>query len=161
MERKSTRNAVALLAIVAQTAGAAVLGTIPTQRSVRAPWYLALRKPRFQPPAQVFGPVWTALYTLMAASAWRIWRAPDSPARTRALGLWETQLMLNAAWPWVFFGARRPKAAAAELVVLFTAIAAYMNEARKVDALAATLMAPYLAWTGFAGALNEEIARRN
>ena len=31
----------------------------------------------------------------------------------------------------------------------------------KVDKPAAALMAPYLAWTGFAGVLNEEIVRRN
>jgi benzodiazapine receptor len=151
----------ALLGFGAATAAVAGLGSIAVSASVRSPWYARLQKPPFQPPRQAFGPVWTALYGLMAASAWRIWRAPSSPARTRALALWGGQLALNGAWSWIFFGARRPKNALVELTAMLATIAAYANEARKVDRTAAWLIAPYLAWTGFAGALNEEIVRRN
>jgi tryptophan-rich sensory protein len=35
------------------------------------------------------------------------------------------------------------------------------EEDTKVDHAAAWMVAPYLAWTGFAGALNEEITRKN
>ena len=38
-----------------------------------------------QPALVVFGPVWTTLYGLMSWSAYRIWKRPDSPERTRAL----------------------------------------------------------------------------
>ena len=149
------------IALSAATAGAAVLGSLATRKSVRSAWYRFLRKPSFQPPRKAFGPVWTALYALMAASAYRVWRAPSSPARTRALALWGTQLALNAGWSWIFFGARKPAASLVELTAMFGTIAAYANEARKVDPLAAWLIAPYLGWTGFAGLLNEEIVRLN
>jgi benzodiazapine receptor len=37
-------------------------------------WYAALRKPAWNPPAWIFGPVWTALYTIMAVAAWLVWK---------------------------------------------------------------------------------------
>lgn len=153
--------ALALAGFGLATAATAALGAAATQRSVNSPWYALLRKPPFQPPRQAFGPVWTALYALMAASAWRVWRAPSSPERTRALALWGGQLVLNGVWSWLFFGARKPAAALVEIGALGAAIAAYAREARKVDPLAAWMVAPYLAWTGFASSLNEEIVRRN
>ena len=159
--RSNTSSAVALLGFVGVTTLAATLGALATRKSVGSHWYRALRKPWFQPPRQAFGPVWTTLYALIAASGYRVWRAPSSPARTRALALWGTQLALNGAWTWIFFGAREPKPALAELILLVQAITLYANEARKVDPLAAWLVAPYLGWTGLATALNEEIVRKN
>lgn len=158
-ERKTSIGA--LVGFGLATAAAAGVGAIATRRTVRSPWYALLRKPSFQPPRRAFAPVWTGLYALMAGSAWRVWRTAGSPARTRALVLWGTQLGFNAAWTPLFFGARRPKAALADLVALSLSLGAYANEARKVDRAAAWMVAPYLGWTAFAGALNEEIARRN
>ena len=160
LDHSKTKSAAMLAAFAGVTALAAAAGAVATQKSVRSPWYLTLRKAKFQPPKEAFGPVWTGLYALMAGSAWRIWRKPPSPERTRALSLWSTQLALNAGWSWLFFGARKPRASMAELVALFASIAAYANEARKVDKAAAWMVAPYLGWTAFAGALNEEIVRK-
>lgn len=145
----------------AATGSAAALGVVATRSSVDTPWYDDLAKPPFQPPKQAFAPVWTALYAGIAASGIRIWLAPSSKARTRALALWAIQLGLNAGWSAIFFKAKRPKWALVEIGALLGAIALYANEARKVDKPAAWLVAPYLAWTGFAAVLNEEIARRN
>lgn len=158
---ETVKSALALAGFGLATAATAALGGVATRRAVTSPWYYFLRKPKFQPPRQAFGPVWTALYALMAGSAWRVWRTPPSPARTRALALWGGQLALNGAWSWIFFGARKPRAALVEIAALGAAIAAYANEARKVDPVAAWMIAPYLAWTGFASLLNEEIARKN
>jgi len=155
-------SAWAMAGFGAAVAAAAGSGAAATPRSGAAKeWYDALDKPPFTPPKWVFPVAWTALYTLMAASAYRVWRAPGSPARTRALALWGTQLAANAAWSPLFFAARKPGAAMAALGVLLPAIAAYTNEARKVDAKAAWMMAPYLGWVSFAGVLNGEIVRRN
>jgi tryptophan-rich sensory protein len=146
----------------ALTAGAAVLGGLATRKSVNSPWYrVFLRKPPYQPPRQAFGPVWSALYTTIAASGARVWRGAPGPARTRALALWGTQLALNAGWSAVFFGARRPRAALVEIGALLASIAGYAAAARKVDRPAAWLVAPYAAWTAFAAVLNAGIVRRN
>ena len=149
----------ALGGFVGAVAAAAVVGGVATTRN--QDWYRSLRKPPFNPPDWLFGPAWTTLYALMATSAYRVWRAPPSPERSRALGLWGAQLALNAAWSPLFFGAHRPRAALVDLALLVVGICAYANEARKVDAPAAWMMAPYGAWCAFAGLLNEEIVRLN
>ncbi len=144
----------------ALTAGAGALGAAVTDHGTQV-WYRRLRKPPFQPPNAVFGPVWTVLYGLMAVSAWRVWNRPAGPARSRALGLWALQLGFNAAWTWIFFGKHRKRAALLDIGALGVSIAAYIAAARKVDGPAAALVAPYLGWVCFAGLLNEELVRRN
>jgi benzodiazapine receptor len=149
-----------LLPFLAITAAVASAGARSTRRGGGL-WYRLLRKPSFNPPGWVFGPVWTTLYGLMSVSAYRIWRRPPSPERTRALALWATQLGLNGIWSPLFFAKHRVRAALVDLVGLAAAIASYIRVAAKLDRLAAGLMVPYLAWVGFAGLLNGAILRRN
>jgi tryptophan-rich sensory protein len=157
-------EAVAFAAFVGVVALAAVggarVGPGPSNPRTER-WYRRLRRPPFQPPAAVFGPVWTVLYAMIAASGWRIWRLPSNHRRSIALALWGGQMAANAAWTPLFFGARRPGAAMADLVAQLGLTSAYTAAASRLDRGAATLMAPYLVWTAFAGALNEEIVRRN
>lgn len=159
-ERPWLRKGAALGVFAGMTAGAALLGSMSTLQS-RDTWYDGLRKPRLDPPKAVFGPVWTGLYALIAYSGYRVWRSPRSKRRRAALGLWGTQLVLNAAWTPLFFGMRRPLAALVDLVALFGTATAYAAVAGKVDKPAGAMMAPYLGWLGFAGYLNEEIWRLN
>lgn len=150
---------IALAGFAGAVTASALVGGL-TQRKGNA-WYRTLRKPSFNPPDWIFGPVWTGLYGLMAASAYRVWRRPSSAERSRALTLWGAQLAANAAWTPLFFGARRPAWALGDLALLLVGIGAYINEARKVDRPAAWMMAPYAAWSSFAALLNEEIVRLN
>ena len=121
-------------------------------------WYRALRKPRWNPPARIFAPVWSALYTLMAVAAWLVWRAVGPGPE---LALFAVQLALNAAWSWLFFGLRRPGLALADIGALWLALAATVAAFWHVRALAAWLLAPYLAWVTFAVALNAALWRLN
>jgi tryptophan-rich sensory protein len=114
-------------------------------------WYAALRKPAFNPPNRVFAPVWTVLYLLMALAAWRVWTAAG-PAP--ALALWAVQLVLNAAWPWLFFGRHRIDAALLDIVALLVLIGATTAAFFAVDAWAGILMLPYFGWVAFAAVLN-------
>ena len=152
----------ALAGFAAITTATAVGGALvgPSRPSTMR-WYRSLEKPPFQPPASLFGPVWTGLYATIAYSGWRVWRAPSSPDRTRALALWGVQMAANAAWTPLFFGARKTKLALADLAAQLAATAGYTATAARVDGPAAATMAPYLGWTSFAGALNTEIVRRN
>lgn len=124
-------------------------------------WYRGLRKPAFNPPNWIFGPVWTLLYLLMAIAAWRILQAPPTHARTLALAIFALQLVLNLLWSWVFFRRHAVGAAVAEIILLWIAIGATTAAFARLDSLAAWLMAPYLAWTTFAGVLNAAIWRLN
>lgn len=152
----------AALAFGALSYGASAIGALVMKKKGPADglWYRSLPKPPFQPPAWVFGPVWTALYGAIAYSGYRVWKAPKSPERTRALALWGTQLVLNGAWTPLFFGAHKPRLALADLLALDAAATAYTAAAAKVDKRAAAIVSPYLAWLAFATTLNGAIARK-
>ena len=124
-------------------------------------WYGALKKPPWNPPGWVFGPVWAALYTMMALAAWLVWRRGGWVSQRRPLMLFLLQLALNAAWTLLFFGLHRPGLAFAEIVALWLAIAATVAAFRPASRAAAWLLAPYLAWVGFAAALNFALWRLN
>lgn len=160
--RTRAHKLLAAAAFTVPVAATAVLGSrFSPADAGTGRWYRSLDKPPFQPPPAVFAPTWTALYATIAASGYRVWAAPDHPRRRPALALWGAQMAANAAWSPTFFGARRPEVAMGVLVAQFAATAAYAVVAAPVDRAASGLMAPYLAWTGFAGVLNEEIVRRN
>ena len=124
-------------------------------------WYASLKKPSWNPPAWLFGPVWTALYTLMAVAAWLVWRRGGWAAQRRPLLLFLLQLALNAAWTPLFFGLHQPGLAFAEIVLLWLAIAATLTAFGSVSRAAAALLAPYLAWVSFAAVLNFTLWRLN
>lgn len=150
----------AVLAVVA-VAAASVVGQLATFPNL-APWYASLIKPSFSPPNWIFGPVWTALYVLMAFSVWRILRLPEaSAARRLAVTLFFLQLALNAAWSWMFFGANNPSLGVINIVPQFLAILATIVAFYRLDKLAAWSLMPLVAWVGFASVLNIAIWRLN
>lgn len=117
-------------------------------------WYAALRKPAWNPPNWIFGPVWTALYAMMAVAAWLVWRQGGFGRQRRALGLFFAQLALNAIWTPLFFGLHRPGLAFVEILALWLAIAWTLGAFWRVRRAAAWLLVPYLAWVSFAAVLN-------
>ena len=131
------------------------LGGIVTGSSVKT-WYPTLNKPSWNPPAWLFGPVWTALYAMMGLASWRVWRR-QSPASRRALGWYGVQLGLNSLWSILFFGMRQPGLALAEIVVMWAAILITAIKFARLDRLAGVLMIPYQLWVSFATALNGAI----
>ena len=111
------------MAIIA-VATASAIGQLATYPNL-APWYAGLTKPSFNPPNWVFAPVWTTLYVMMAIAVWRILRSPDaSAARRLALTLFFIQLVLNAAWSWMFFGANNPLLGVINIIPQFLVILA-------------------------------------
>jgi len=126
-----------------------------------ASWYPTLAKPAFTPPSWLFGPVWTLLYLLMGVALYLVWQSDHGRPRRVALAAFGGQLVLNAAWTLVFFGAREIPGGLVVIVALLAAILATMAAARRVDRRAALLLVPYLCWVGFATALNYEIWRLN
>ena len=142
---------------VALCLGVGALGGFFTADAVRL-WYPSLHKPSWNPPAWLFGPVWTALYVMMAVAAHRIGRCA---CRRMPLALFLVQLAFNAAWSPVFFGAHLIGAALAVLAALWLTLAATTVVFYRRDALAGALLVPYLAWCTFAAALNFAIWRLN
>lgn len=124
-------------------------------------WYARLQKPSWNPPNWVFGPVWTALYTLMAVAAWRVWRRGGFGTRRRELVVFLVHLVLNALWSPCFFGLHSPALGLAEIVLLWGALVATLVLFWRVDRLAGALFVPYLAWVSFAAFLNFTLWRLN
>ncbi|MEX0807654.1 MAG: TspO/MBR family protein [Dongiaceae bacterium] len=120
-------------------------------------WYQTLAKPPFNPPDNVFAPVWIALYVSMAIAAWLVWRRAGFLGARRALGLFVIQLALNLLWTIFFFGLRAPGVALVEILFLLAAIAGTIRAFAPIDRTAAWLLVPYLTWVAFAALLNGAI----
>ncbi|WP_437226836.1 TspO/MBR family protein [Planctomicrobium sp. SH661] len=156
----NAKRILGLVFFLAVCLGVGGLGAIATTPQIDG-WYRTLQKPSWNPPAWVFGPVWTTLYILMAIAAWLVWMKSDSKTARLPLGLFSVQLAFNLAWSWIFFYLRQPGWAFLELVALWILIVATTISFSRFSKLAAVLMAPYVGWTTFAGVLNFTLWRLN
>ncbi len=95
---------------------------------------------------------------MMAVAAWLVWRRQGW---CRALWIYGAQLLLNAAWTPIFFGAHETGWAFAAIIALWIAIALTVVAFLRISKPAAWLLAPYLAWVSFAAFLNFTLWRMN
>jgi translocator protein len=156
---ETARNFAALAGFIGLTLAVGWIGSLVTLPAIPG-WYAQLAKPSFTPPNWVFGPVWTALYLMMAAAAWLVWRS-DHGDRSRALAAWGIQLALNLAWSVLFFGFKQIGIALVEIAILLVAIAATIRLSARISRPAAWLLVPYLAWVCYATVLNLALWRLN
>lgn len=141
--------------VISELAG--IIGSVFTAPSI-AGWYATLAKPALNPPAWVFGPVWTTLFALMGIAAFLVWRKGlDRRDVKIALGIFIGQLVLNALWSIIFFGLHSPGGALIEIVILWLAILATIIAFYKISKPAAWLLVPYILWVSFAAYLNYSI----
>ncbi|MDE1965754.1 MAG: tryptophan-rich sensory protein [Patescibacteria group bacterium] len=158
---RNVRLAFALLVSLALVALTGFAGSLYTISSVTA-WYPALVKSPLTPPSFVFGPVWTALYALMAFSAWRVYEARiRKPAAYRDLIVYGLHLIVNAAWSYAFFGLRDPRLALAVILALLFLVAYLTYRFWKIDRVSGWCFVPYLLWVAFAAYLNLSIVLLN
>jgi len=132
--------------------------SLVTQSSITT-WYPTINKPSFNPPNEVFAPVWTILYVMMGVSAGLVWSKMEVvPVLVKkALWVFTIQLILNALWSFLFFGLQNPFLALAEIMLLWLMIFETIKLFKPIDALASKLMIPYLLWVSFAMVLNGSI----
>ncbi len=149
----------ALVLLLGITGAAALIGSIASVRA--GEFYEQLLKPTWAPPPQVFGPVWSVLYVLMAVAAWLVVRAWGWPRARPAITLYLLQLVLNALWTWLFFRWRLAWVALAEILALWALLLLTVWTFWRVRRLAGVLLLPYLAWVAFAAALTYAMWRRN
>ena len=121
-------------------------------------WYATLAKPEWNPPSWIFGPVWTALYLMMAIAAWLVWKRDGW---RRPMWFYSGQLLLNAAWTPVFFAAHQIGLALIVITALWLAILCTLLAFLRISKPAGWLMVPYLAWVSFAAFLNYTLWRMN
>lgn len=118
-------------------------------------WYQTLKKPIFNPPSQIFGPIWIVLYLLMGIAFLPVWQKGlrDAGGRT-ATACFILQLIFNAFWMPIFFGFKQPLIAFGDIVILWLAVLATVVSFYKVSKLAGILLVPYILWISFAAVLN-------
>lgn len=138
------------VAAVAAVGGLGVRGT--------AAEYQSLATPRWAPPSWLFGPVWTVLYVMIAVAGWLAWRRAGW---TVGLTWYVVQLVLNAAWTPLFFGAGLYFVALLDIIALLVALIITIALFWRSSRLAALLLVPYLVWTTYATALNAAVVILN
>jgi tryptophan-rich sensory protein len=137
------------------------LGQLATQANIED-WYPSLNKPWFNPPAWIFGPVWTVLYILMGISAGIVWNKGFYHKWVKiALYHFAFQLLLNGFWSLLFFGLKEPFWALLDIIALFVILLFTIKWFKVVNQTAGYLLIPYAVWVLFAAVLNFEIWRLN
>ncbi|KAF9910719.1 hypothetical protein EC991_005704 [Linnemannia zychae] len=140
----------------------------PSTRSAKG-YYDSLEKSSWAPPASLFGPVWAGLYLSIgyASHLVALHTGPTAfPPSIRStaqtgLGLYGLNLALNFAWSPLFFWKKQIGAALVTAGGLFTSAVAVSYYFFKVDQVAGYLTLPYVAWLGYATALNYDIWIKN
>jgi len=116
-------------------------------------WYVELVKSPLNPPSYVFGIVWPILYVLMAfvsfRSADKIWK------------LFIPQLVINAAWSWMFFFMHAPLLALINISILIFLNQKILVILKIESKLLFWLYLPYVLWLSFAAFLNASIVFLN
>ena len=117
-------------------------------------WYESLNKSSLNPPNYLFGIVWPILYILMAVVSF---------LHAKSISKWYIpQLVLNVAWPWLFFVCQQPEIAFINIVVLIWLNLVILMKLKGQDAwLSFALYLPYLLWISFASFLNISIVLLN
>ncbi len=149
-----------LLPILVASAVAVVVLLVGGFATKIGPWYYALRKPSWNPPNWLFGPMWTTIAVLAVWSASNAWVVAPG-AHTRIWVLFGVNALLHMVWSPLFFTLQRPDWALAEVPFLWLSILALIIGLAPVSILSAWLLAPYLAWVSVAALLNLTIVRLN
>lgn len=145
---------VSLLVFAAIVAAAAMFGSL----YLPGAWYEGLVKPSWTPPSWLFGPVWGALYIMIAIAGWRVWRASGVSA---GLAVWLVNVAANGMWSYLMFGRKAIGYALLDISAIWLTIVLFIGLAWRKDGAAALLFVPYLVWVSYAAALNFEIWRLN
>ncbi|KAF9429710.1 nucleolar complex protein 14 [Entomortierella beljakovae] len=131
--------------------------------------YDVLDKPRWAPPAKAFGPAWTFLYISIgyASHLVSLKSGPDTLSASAqsyantGLAIYGVNLIMNFSWSPLMFCKRQIGAALAVAGGLTTSAVALSYYFFKVDQVAGYLTLPYVAWLGYATALNYDIWIKN
>lgn len=159
--QKIKKHALSFIVFLLIIAAVQLLGSLWTFSSVKT-WYPSLSKPLWNPPAYVFGPVWTTLYLMIALSGWRIFITKgDIKRKNKALTLYGMQLFFNLMWSFFFFYLRSPLLGMLDILCLLIFLFYTIQAFHRIDKTASWLLVPYLLWTVYAMTLNVALWRLN
>ena len=112
-------------------------------------WYEELIKSPLNPPSYVFGIVWPILYAIMAFVSFKM--------AEKISTLFILQLLVNAAWSWIFFYFHAPLIALVDIGVLIYLNLKIISVVKIESPILFYTYLPYLIWLSFAAFLNASI----
>lgn len=125
-------------------------------------WYLLLRKPYWNPPSWVFGPVWTILYISIGLSGWLVLtRGKNKEKKYYSFLIYGFQLFCNLMWSYFFFYLKSPGIALLDIFILVVLILMNIRVFLNIYKPAGILLIPYFLWTIYALTLNAAIWNLN
>lgn len=159
MTARRSRGWPAFLVAGGAAAAVAAAGGLVTDLG---PWYHALEQPSWKPPDGAFGPVWTAIFAMIAFSAATAWNhARDRSRRAWIIAAFVVNGLLNFLWSLLFFDLHRPDWALVDVVFLWLSIVVLVIVVAPASRAASWLLVPYLLWVTFAAVLNLAIVQLN
>ena len=117
-------------------------------------WYAHLHKASWTPPSYLFGPVWTALYIVMAIAAWLVWREGGFRKNLLPLCLFLAQLVFNSAWSFICFRLHDLPLSVFDMALLWLTLLATTRSFFRVNPLAGWLLVPCVLWVIIAASLD-------
>ncbi|MDQ0923072.1 benzodiazapine receptor [Pseudarthrobacter sp. W1I19] len=158
------RQVAALVGFLALSYAVCILASIPIILHSNG-WFASSTQAPWMPAGWMFRTVWIGLYACIGLSGWLVWRG--GALAGRVLGYYGLQLVLNLAWPLMFF-AMFPMLGSAALWLAFAIICALacvlvllILEAGPVHNWAGLLVLPYFSWVVFSASLNLYSALHN
>ncbi len=120
-------------------------------------WYNTLNKPAFNPPPEIFAPVWAVMYTLIFISFVLFLNSKKTENKTAGLVAFVIQILLNFSWSPAFFLLHSLELSFVIIILLLISIVLTIIFFYKVSKPAGIILLPYLIWTCFAAYLNYTI----
>ena len=125
-------------------------------------WYQTLIKPAWAPPGWLFGPVWTALYTIIAISFGSVFYKAFTKDIPWIVALpFALNLLFNAAFTPLQFGLRNNFLASIDILLVLGTLIWAMTAIWPHTRWIALINIPYLCWVSFATILQITITVLN
>lgn len=125
-------------------------------------WYQQLKKPRFAPPARLFGPVWTFLYIIIIASFGYVGYLYFTNKIPFIVFLpFVLNLIFNVIYTPIQFGLKNNWLALIDILFVFLTIKLFMAAIFSYASWVVYVNIPYLVWVSFATILQISVTWMN
>jgi len=125
-------------------------------------WYLQLKKPRWAPPASLFGPVWSVLYVIIFVSFGFVFYYAATAAVPWPVAVpFALNLVFNFSFTYFQFGLKNNQLASLDILLVLATLVWALVAVRPYLGWVTYINLPYLAWVLFATALQFTITYLN
>lgn len=125
-------------------------------------WYTQLIKPTWVPPSWVFGPVWTALYTIIAVSfGYVFYKVYTGEIPAIVAVPFVLNLLFNFAFTPLQFGLRNNELAALDILLVLATLVWALIAIYPYQSWVTYINIPYVLWVAFATVLQLTITYLN